>query len=88
MENLQIKGSSLESRREFLRELYGIHYDHPVVQKRSEESLLREWATHKLLYQLGLWRSHTFDVDLNYPQNFAEKVGYFLLGVPALWLYR
>ena len=88
MENLQIKGSSLVSRREFLYELYGDHYNHPVVQSRKEESLLQEWAAHKLLYQLGLWRSHTFDVDLNYPQTFAEKVGYFLVGVPALWLYR
>lgn len=88
MENLHIHASSFETRKEFLHEIYGVNYNHPVVQERSEESILREWAAHKLLFSLHLWEEHTLSVDLECPQKFILKVGYFLVGVPALWLYR
>lgn len=39
------------------------------VFKRSDWSLCCEWAVHNVLYKLGLWRSHTKDVDLNYPNH-------------------
>lgn len=42
---------------------------------RSLESLEAEWGVHNVLYRLGLFRSHTKDVDLNYPQRWS-------------WLYR
>lgn len=35
------------------------------VWNRSDFSLQMEWAVHNALYALGLWRSHTKDVDLN-----------------------
>lgn len=37
------------------------------VLKRSNKSLKREIRGHNLLYSLGLFKSHTKDVDLNYP---------------------
>lgn len=38
-----------------------------VTANRSNYSLSCEWAVHNALYKLGLFRSHTKDVDLNYP---------------------
>ena len=40
---------------------------HEVTANRSNYSLSCEWAVHNALYKLGLFRSHTKDVDLNYP---------------------
>lgn len=87
MDNLHIEGSSDMTRNQFREELWN-NWDNPVTHYRGEDSLLREWAAHKLLYRLGLWKSRTYSVDLNYPQTLAEKVGYFVVGVPALWLYE
>ena len=36
-----------------------------IFKKRSYGSLICEWRTHNLLYDLHLFRSHTKDVDLN-----------------------
>lgn len=41
------------------------------VFTRSMWSLCCEWAVHNVLYRLGIWRSHTKDVDLNYPNKWA-----------------
>lgn len=38
-----------------------------VLSHRSDYSLCCEWAVHNFLYRIGLFRSHTKDVDLNYP---------------------
>lgn len=54
------------------------------VWKRSYKSLDREWATHTLFYDLHLFRSHTKDVDLNYPQKLWEVIGYGIVGRIAL----
>lgn len=35
------------------------------VKNRPNISLYREWKTHNKLYQLGLWKSRTKDVDFN-----------------------
>ncbi len=40
------------------------------VWQRNFESLLAEWMVHNALYRLHLFRSHTADVDLNYPQRY------------------
>ena len=32
---------------------------------RTIESYIHEWVAHNVLYNLGLFRSHTKDVDLN-----------------------
>lgn len=40
---------------------------------RSTPSLVREWCAHNLLYRLGLFRSHTKDVDFeDRPSCFAS----------------
>lgn len=47
---------------------------------RSWDSMFREWRSHNRLYYWGLFKSHTKDVDLNYPQKCYEKIIYFILG--------
>lgn len=58
-----------------------------VMTCRSTRSLLREWAAHKLLYQLGILRSHTASVDLNHPQPWYVRAAYWLVGGVALIFY-
>ena len=48
------------------------------LDHRSDKSLVREWITHNNLYKLGLFKSRTKDVDLNYPQKRYMKVIYFI----------
>ncbi|MBQ3722547.1 MAG: hypothetical protein II851_02445 [Bacteroidales bacterium] len=50
------------------------------VWKRSYRSLGLEWATHNALYALGIARSRTADVDLNYPQKWYVRVAYAVVG--------
>lgn len=50
------------------------------VWKRSRWSLKFEWACHDALYALGIARSKTKDVDLNYPQKWYASAAYWLLG--------
>ena len=38
-----------------------------VTANRSNYSLSCEWAVHNALYKLGLFRSQTKDVDMEYP---------------------
>lgn len=38
-----------------------------VFNNRPISSLANEWYVHNLLYSMHLFRSHTKDVDLNYP---------------------
>ena len=58
-----------------------------VMTCRSTRSLLREWAAHKLLYQLGILRSHMESVDLDYPQRLSVRIAYWLVGGVALIFY-
>lgn len=39
------------------------------VFKRNNTSLIFEWATHNLLYNLHIAKERTKDVDLEYPQK-------------------
>ena len=59
-----------------------------VMTCRSTRSLLREWAAHKLLYQLHILRSHTESVDLDYPQRLSVRIAYRIVGGFALIFYR
>lgn len=40
-----------------------------ILKNRDNKSLIEEWGAHNLLYNMGLFKSHTKDVDLNYPQS-------------------
>ena len=55
------------------------------VLKRKDRSLIKEWYIHNVLYNLHLFRKHTKDVDLNYPQSkiieIAYSVAYFIVSI-------
>ena len=55
------------------------------VLKRTDSSLIKEWRVHNVLYNLHLFRTHTKDVDLNYPQSkiieIAYSVAYFIVSI-------
>ena len=67
--NIRIENGYLVKGRAFGFVLNRIREDEPneVTANRSNYSLSCEWAVHNALYKLGLFRSHTKDVDLNYP---------------------
>lgn len=85
--NLHIEDSYTVSKRMMDLHLDVIRQWHPDsnVWKRSMFSLQMEWCVHNALYGLGLWRSHTKDVDLDYPCNKPEWV-YEVLGC-LVWLF-
>lgn len=47
-----------------------------AIHKLSNRTMIQEWCTHNLLYKLGLWKSHTKDVDLNSDKKLWEKILY------------
>lgn len=57
-----------------------LHPDCEVFKHRTTESLVREWRAHNRLYRLGIFKNRTKDVDLEWPQTWWMKVGYFILG--------
>lgn len=75
--NLQIRDSYLYSKHDMISSLNLIkaRYPHSNIWLRSMRSLRAEWIVHNACYRLHILRSHTADVDLNYP-NRVE------------WLYR
>ena len=54
-----------------------------VLEHRSNFSLINEWCVHSMLYRLGIATERTRDCDLNYPQKWYEKAGYFCAGLIA-----
>lgn len=84
--NLHICDSHLVAKREMIPSLQDIRTAHPdsEVWRRTDRSLRREWATHNLLYALGIARQRTKDVDLNYPQKWYVRMAYGICGALAL----
>ena len=74
---LQISDSYLYSKHDMIPSLNRIksRYPHSDSGQRSMNALRAEWIVHNACYRLHILRSHTADVDLNYP-NRVE------------WLYR
>lgn len=52
-----------------------------ICLNRSISSMIREWRAHNCLYWLHLWRSHTKDVDLNYPQKWYMRIVYYIISL-------
>lgn len=81
--NIQIQDSYKISKYEFDKIINNIKTDlpeHIVSKNRSNRSLKNEWAIHNLLYNIGIARSHTKDVDFNYPLSIKEEIIYTLFG--------
>ena len=80
--NLHVKSSFEIRKKDFVRELTAIRAEHPESQvwNRSIRSLVREWATHNAFYALGIFRSRTAHMDLNWPQGWLFRLGYAIIG--------
>lgn len=50
-----------------------------IINKRSINSMVYEWASHNLLYELGLFKSRTKDVDLD-DEPIYKRICYYILG--------
>lgn len=55
-------------------------FDWRCICLRDEHSYAREIKAHNRLYQLGLFKSHTIDADLEEDQNTLLKIIYWLIG--------
>ena len=80
--NLHVKSSFEIRKKDFELELMAIRAEHPesLVWNRSIRSLVREWATHNAFYALGIFRSRTAHMDLNWPQRWVFRMGYAIIG--------
>lgn len=61
-------------------EYVAIQAPNKVTQNRSMFSLCNEWIAHSILYKLGIARSHTRDVDLEYPQSVLHSIAWTIIG--------
>lgn len=70
---LQICDSYSYSKHDMISSLSLIkeRYPHSDIWQRSMSSLRAEWIVHNACYRLHILRSHTADVDLNYPNRFT-----------------
>ena len=75
--SLQIRDSYLYSKNDMIPYLNLIKDSYPNsdIWQRSMSSLRAEWIVHNACYRLHTLRSHTADVDINYPNRIE-------------WLYR
>lgn len=74
------KIKSKESMLNVLNDIYNNNNYCSNVFNRSMDSLLNEWGAHNLFYNLHLFRSHTRDVDLDYPQKKWLSICYNIVG--------
>lgn len=83
--NIQIVDSWIIKDKSKMTEILGqLRNDYPnnkVLNSRSNESLIREWKGHNLLYKFNILPSHTKDVDLDINRNAFYDIGYFLMSI-------
>ena len=88
---LKLINSYLVPKDRFEVELNAIRYmtpDYPIWKLRSMGSMRREWATHNLLYSLGIKRSKTMACDLEFERAWYLKLAYGVIGTISLWVIK
>ncbi len=60
--------------REFLLKVRAQSSPEMAVWRRDLESMIREWRSHNLFYQLHVFRSRTKDVDLELCQSWCREL--------------
>ena len=83
--NIHIKNSfRITTTREMLKLLKLIRiaaYNRGIVYQRENNSWLREWKAHNVLYKLNIKRDSTKSVDINEGESKGRRFGYFLLSL-------
>ena len=69
--------------REYLEAVRQQSSSEMAVCQRDIESMLREWRSHNLFYQLHVFRSRTHDVDLELKQPWRRE--FFCLIMSAFY---
>lgn len=89
-DRVKLLDSYLVPKSRFGRELVAIRNLHPdcPLWQRTDGSLKREWAAHNLAYALGVRRSKTKDVDLEYNPKWWVSLLYIVIGGIALFVVR
>ena len=72
-----VEGAKKTAAEAGLREQAG---EESQVWNRSIDSLKREWAAHNAFHAMGIFRSRTGHMDLNWPQPWFVRLGYAILG--------
>lgn len=79
--NIHLESSFQVPKEEFERELEALRERFPsLVWNRSIDSLKREWAAHNAFHAMGIFRTRTAHMDLNWPQPWYVRLGYAILG--------
>lgn len=52
-----------------------------ITFQRTEDSWIREWKAHNLLYNINYKRDRTADVDLNESESAFKRFCYFFLSL-------
>ena len=58
------------------------------VLKRTDKSLINEWFSHNVLYNLHLFRKHTKDCNFEKTQNKILNIIYFILSITTKIKYN
>lgn len=89
-DRVKLIGSHEVPKGKFGMELQKIRNLHPAcpVWGRTEKSLIHEWASHNLAYNLGILRNKTADCDLNYELKWYSKLAFFVVGTIALLIVK
>lgn len=58
-----------------IKNILGVKYKYT----RSFDSMVKEWYAHNILYNFGLFRNHTKDVDLNEDEKIIRKILYNII---------
>lgn len=86
--NIQIKDSYLitsqKQMRNIVQAIRMAAYEEGYEYKRTNDSWVREWAAHNLLYDWHVKRDRTGDVDLNENESSLKRLCYYLFSL----LYR
>jgi hypothetical protein len=52
-----------------------------LFYKRNDESWIREWKAHNMLYNAGLYKDRTAHTDLNEDESWFRRLGYWFLSL-------
>lgn len=80
--NIHLDSSFRVPKNDFGSELQALRERYPESQvwNRSIDSLKQEWAAHNAFHAMGIFRSRTGHMDLNWPQPWFVRLGYAILG--------
>lgn len=83
-ENTHIENSYLLTTRKAIREevetIIFVREAKRYPVRKHKSSYVNEWKGHNRLYNMGLFRNHTKDVDLQEKETIFEKIVWLILG--------